>query len=191
MLTLLAQPPSLKAGQTMLVGIVTDNKDPEKLGRVKVKFPTLTEEHSSHWARVVSMGAGENRGFDCLPEINDEVLVAFEHGDIHRPYIIGGVWNGKDKPPTSVDDSVKDGKVRLRTIQTRTGHQIQFVEEDGASNQAGVYIKTKGGQELFMNDSDHSITLNSTKNLTIKATGNIDISAGGVITIKGSLIKLN
>jgi phage protein D/phage baseplate assembly protein gpV len=191
MLTLLAQPPLLKAGQTMLVGIVTDNKDPEKLGRVKVKFPTLTEEHSSHWARVVSMGAGENRGFDCLPEINDEVLVAFEHGDIHRPYIIGGVWNGKDKPPTSVDDSVKDGKVRLRTIQTRTGHQIQFVEEDGASNQVGVYIKTKGGQELFMNDSDHSITLNSTKNLTIKATGNIDISAGGVITIKGSLIKLN
>jgi hypothetical protein len=79
----------------------------------------------------------------------------------------------------------------LRTIQTRTGHQIQFVEEDGASNQVGVYIKTKGGQELFMNDSDHSITLNSTKNLTIKATGDIDISAGGVITIKGSLIKLN
>jgi uncharacterized protein involved in type VI secretion and phage assembly len=190
-LTALPAARSLQPGQTPLVGIVTDNKDPKKLGRVKVKLPTLTEEHTSYWARVVASGAGNGRGFDCLPEINDEVLVAFEHGDIHRPYILGGLWNGKDKPPADVENTVKDGKVRLRTIQTRTGHQIQFVEEDSGGSQAGVYIKTKGGHQLFINDSDSSITLNSTGDLKIKASGNIDISAGGTITLKGSLIKLN
>ena len=70
------------------MGIVTNNKDPEGWGRVKVKFPTLTEEHESNWARVVALGAAKQRGFDCLPEVNDEVLVGFEHGDIHRPYIL-------------------------------------------------------------------------------------------------------
>ncbi|MHC5832550.1 MAG: phage baseplate assembly protein V, partial [Nostoc sp.] len=94
-------------GQTFLVGIVTNNKDPKGLGRVKVQFPTLTEEHTSNWARVVAPGAGNNRGFDCLPEIRDEVLVGFEHGDIHRPYIIGGVWNGEDASPENVNDAIE------------------------------------------------------------------------------------
>ena len=88
LLNLISPSQNLKPAQTFLVGIVTDNKDPKKWGRVKVKFPTLTEDHASNWARVVGIGAGNNRGFDCLPEINDEVLVGFEHGDIHRPYII-------------------------------------------------------------------------------------------------------
>ena len=70
------------------MGNVTNNKDPEGWGRVKVKFPTLTEEHESNWARVVALGAAKQRGFDCLPEVNDEVLVGFEHGDIHRPYFL-------------------------------------------------------------------------------------------------------
>ena len=90
LLTTLAPRTQLQPGQTFLVGIVTDNEDPEGWGRVKVKFPTLTEEHASNWARVVALGAGPNRGIYWLPEINDEVLVAFEHGDIHRPYVIGG-----------------------------------------------------------------------------------------------------
>jgi uncharacterized protein involved in type VI secretion and phage assembly len=206
LMTTLAPKTSIEPGQAFLVGIVTDNKDPKGWGRVKVKFPTLTEDHNSNWARMVSSGAGNQRGFDCLPEINDEVLVAFEHGDIHRPYVIGGVWNGKDAPPEPVGNSVKGGKVRLRTIKTRTGHQIQFVEED----QAGIYVETHGGHKIRLNDSDRSITVSSTGghkillddasgsvtvsstgNLTIKANGNIDINALGVITVRGSLIKLN
>ncbi len=169
------------------MGIVTDNKDPKGWGRVKVKFPTLTEEHTSNWARVVSMGAANQRGFDCLPEVNDEVLVAFEHGDIHRPYVLGGVWNGKDKLPTAIEETVRDGKVRPRTIRTRTGHQIQFIEED----QEGIYIETHGGHKIYLNDSDRSITVSSTGNLTIHADGDIEINATGMITIKGKLIKLN
>ena len=191
LLTMLAAQTHLQPGQTHLVGIVTDNEDPESLGRVKVKFPTLTEDHTSNWARVVGVGAGDGRGFDCLPEINDEVLVAFEHGDIHRPYVIGGVWNGKDAPPNKAKDNVQDGKVRLRTIKTRTGHQIQFVEEDQGSRKAGVYIETKGGHQVYLNDSDRSISISSAGDLKIEAKGSISISAIGEITVKGAMIRLN
>jgi phage protein D len=189
--TTLTPPVRLQPGQTLLVGIVTDNEDPQGWGRVKVKFPTLTEEDSSNWARVVGIGAANGRGFDCLPEIDDEVLVAFEHGDIHRPYIMGGVWNGKDAPPNTVADNVQNGKVRLRSFKTRTGHQIQFVEEDKGSRKAGVYIETKGGHNVQLIDSDKSVSISSTGNLKIEAKGNIDINATGIITVQGKLIKLN
>ncbi|MBD1847224.1 VgrG-related protein [Cyanobacteria bacterium FACHB-63] len=210
LLSMLAPSTHLHPSQTLMVGIVTNNKDPKGWGRVKVRLPTLTEDHESHWARVVSIGAGKDRGFDCLPEVNDEVLVGFEHGDIHRPYVIGGVWNGKDSPPEQIDDSLQGGKVRLRTIKTRTGHTIQFVEEDKGSSKDGVYIQTAGGHQIQLNDSDRSIqiktngghqvklddmgqsiTIKSTLNLKIEAQGNIDINATGIITIKGAMIHLN
>jgi phage protein D len=161
---MLSPQPRLQPGQTLLVGIVTNNKDPKKWSRVRVKFPTLTEEHESDWARVVAIGAGANRGFDCLPEVNDEVLVGFEHGDIHRPFVIGGVWNGKDAPPANVDRSVVDGKVRLRTFKTRTGHILQFVEEDKETSKKGVYLDTVYGHKLYCNDSEKKIELKTSAN---------------------------
>lgn len=157
LLSILSPQPRLQPGQTLLIGIVSNNKDPKKWGRVRVKFPTLTEDHESDWARVVAIGAGANRGFDCLPEVNDEVLVGFEHGDIHRPFVIGGIWNGKDAPPTQVDESVVDGKVRLRTIKTRTGHIWQFVEEDKGASKKGVYLDTVYAHKLHCNDSEKKI----------------------------------
>lgn len=191
-LATIAPPLQLQPGQTFLVGIVTDNEDPEGWGRVKVKFPTLTEDHASNWARVVSIGAGSRRGFDCLPEIDDEVLVAFEHGDIHRPYVLGGVWNGKDDPPNTVQDNVQEGKVRLRTFKTRTGHQFQFIEENqGRSSQKGVRIDTTNGHQIYLNDSDGSISIVSTGDLIIKANGKIEMTAGGEIVVRGSMIRLN
>ena len=204
LLTALSPVNHLQPGQSFLVGIVTDNQDPKGWGRVKVKFPTLTEEHASNWARIVAIGAGSQRGFDCLPEINDEVLVAFEQGDIHRPYVIGGVWNGKDVPPNPVANDVANGKVRLRTFQTRVGHKIQFVEEDKGLSQKGAYIETAGGHKLRINDSQkfveietkggHKLRLDDrmpTPTITLSSTGNIDINAQGIVTITGSLIKLN
>jgi uncharacterized protein involved in type VI secretion and phage assembly len=166
--SMLSSKTHLQPGQTMLVGIVTNNQDPDKLGRVKVKFPTLTEADESNWARVVGVGAGANRGFDCLPEVDDEVLVAFEHGDIHRPYVIGGVWNGTDAPPTVVTDSVVGGKVRLRTFKTRVGHQLQFVEEDKGAVKQGVYLNTIDGHNLQLDDSSKVISLTSTGDITVK-----------------------
>ncbi|MBD2524173.1 VgrG-related protein [Nostoc sp. FACHB-133] len=207
--TTLSPEKRLQPSETLLVGIVTDNKDPEKMGRVKVKFPTLTEDHTSDWARVVAVGAGNNRGFDCLPEVNDEVLVGFEHGDIHRPYVIGGVWNGKDAPPERVSDSVSSG-VRLRTIKTRVGHVLQFVEEDKGSSKTGIRVETKDGHKIYLNDSQScieietkgghkikmddmakSVSVKSTGNMSLDAAGNIDITANGVITVKGAMIRLN
>lgn len=214
LLTTILPQPRLQPGQTLLIGVVTNNKDPKKWGRVRVKFPTLTEKHESDWARVVSLGAGINRGFDCLPEVNDEVLVGFEHGDIHRPFVIGGVWNGKDAPPASVDESVVDGKVRLRTLKTRTGHTLQFVEEDKGDSKKGVYLTTVYGHKLHLQDTQKAIDLKTkeghqvllddqnkkieikTKNgnlcqmddqgrkIQIKGTGAIEVTAPQKITLK-------
>lgn len=208
--SLLSPQAHLKPSQTLIVGVVTDNKDPKGLGRVKVKFPTLTDEHSSNWARVVALGAANNRGFDCLPEVNDEVLVGFEHGDIHRPYIVGGVWNGKDKPPEDVNDTIVNNKVRLRTFRTRTGHTLQFIEEDKGSSKAGIKvqsckghnimlndsdrcieIKTKNGHIIKLNDENNSISIKSTGDLTLEAGGNIKLKASGNITVEGATISLN
>ncbi|MBT9316671.1 VgrG-related protein [Leptothoe spongobia] len=195
LLSVLAPPARPKVGQTLLVGVVADNKDPEGWGRVRVKCPTLTEEHESNWARVVGAGAGSERGFDCLPEIDDEVLVGFEHGDIHRPYILGGVWNGQDAPPEPVDNSVADGKVRLRTFKTRTGHSLQFIEEDKGSSKKGIQVISVYGHEIHLNDSEkvikiktnggHQLTLDDqSKKIEMKSTGTIAIEAPQKIDLK-------
>ncbi|GBO53281.1 hypothetical protein APA_1188 [Pseudanabaena sp. lw0831] len=184
--SMLSSKTHLQPGQTMLVGIVSNNSDPKKWGRVRVKFPTLTEAHESNWARVVGVGAGASRGFDCLPEVNDEVLVAFEHGDIHRPYVIGGVWNGTDAPPALVTDSVAEGKVRLRTFKTRVGHQLQFVEEDKGTKK-GVYLNTIGGHNLRLNDSDQFAELETTGGHKFRADDSskvISLTSTGDITVK-------
>ncbi|MTJ53140.1 VgrG-related protein [Anabaena sp. UHCC 0253] len=164
LLSILSPATHLQPGQTLLVGIVSNNKDPEGLGRVKVKLPTLTEDHESNWARIVGHGIGPDRGNDCLPEINDEVLVGFEHGDIHRPYVLGGVWNGKDKPPEKIDDTVVGGKVRLRTFKTRTGHKMQFVEEAKGAVKAGFEVKTAKGHKININDTEECVTITTNGN---------------------------
>ncbi len=171
----------LQPGQTLLVGLVTNNNDPKGWGRVKVKYPTLSNKDESQWARVVGLGASMNRGFYCLPEINDEVLIGFEHGDIHRPYVIGGVWNGKDKTVETVADTIKNNKVRLRTIKTRTGHTVQFVEEDLRTSKAGIYIKTKDGHHIELNDSQKYIQITTAKKHSIRMDDNL--------TSKGIFIK--
>ena len=165
LLSTIAPKNALSPAQTHLVGVVTDNRDPKGWGRVRVKLPSLSEEHNSYWARMVQAGAGANRGFDCLPEIDDEVLVAFEHGNIHRPYILGGVWNGKDQPPESVNHSVvadgsDAGTVRLRTLKTRVGHTFQLSEEDPNSSDESASKGSKrleSGAELFGKDSADSL----------------------------------
>ncbi|WP_237766162.1 phage baseplate assembly protein V [Arthrospira platensis] len=133
----------------------------------------------------MGIGAGPNRGFYCLPEINDEVLVAFEHGDIHRPYVIGGVWNGQDSPPEPVEETISNrGKVRLRSFTTRSGHKIQFVEEDlSRTSQDGFYIQTSGGHQIRLNDSDRTIEIVTSGHQRIRIddrTRKIDIQTANV-----------
>lgn len=201
LLSLLTPKTHLQPGQTLIVGIVTNNKDPKGWGRVKVRLPTLTEEHESNWARIVALGAGNKRGFDWLPEVEDEVLVGFEHGDIHRPYVIGGVWNGQDKPPEDVNQSVQGGKVRLRTIKTRTGHLIQFADEAQSGANEGITIQTAGGHKIHLNDSDRSIEISTSggqairlddqgQSVTVKAAVNLMLEAQTNITLKAATIQM-
>jgi uncharacterized protein involved in type VI secretion and phage assembly len=136
----------------LVVGIVTNNKCPEKLGRVKVKFPWLHDQLESWWARIAYPMAGKERGYWWIPEIDDEVLVGFEHGDVRFPYIVGGLHNGVDKPPKCDDvtstfggteydygaygtkgrDFNEDGKNDLRFIRSRSGHLLVFDDKNGS-----------------------------------------------------------
>ncbi|MBD2341680.1 phage tail protein [Calothrix sp. FACHB-156] len=169
----------------MTIGIVTNNKDPDGLGRVKVKFPWLSEQDESNWARIVTPMAGADRGLYFLPEVNDEVLVAFEHGDVAFPYILGALWNGKDQPP----GNNKDGKNNQRVIKSRSGHTIILDDTDG---QEQIIIRDKTGKnEIAIDSKNNAMTIKVEKNLTIEAKGNISLkSSGGDVEINAKNFKV-
>jgi uncharacterized protein involved in type VI secretion and phage assembly len=185
-----------------VVAIVTDNKDPTKLGRVKIKVPVLSEADTSWWAPIVMMGAGKNRGWFFIPEVDDEVLVLFEQGDINRPLVVGALWGGKDKPP----DKNGGGNPR-RMIKSREGSKITFDDEqeklifedgkgkgritfDAKANK--MIIESLNGDVCFQAPTG-DVTIVA-KEMELKATSNVEIHAGSAmawgtdakVTIKGS-----
>lgn len=173
------------AGQLMrglAVAIVTDNADPEDLGRVKVRFPTLDEQHESDWVRVAQLGAGPDSGFVVLPEVNDEVIVGFESGDIRRPYVLGGLWNGQDRPPLG-DGLFSDGRVLRRGFVSRAGHRLVFFDDDSRSG-IGL-VSADDSIRIGMRQSDSELTINSDGSATITA-GQISIEASGDLSIRAS-----
>ena len=139
-----------QAGQIpgVVVGIVTDNKDPEKLGRVKINFPWRGDETQSNWARVATFMAGKERGSFFLPEVHDEVLVAFDRGEVNHPYVIGSLWNGEDKPP----ETNEDGKNNIRKITSRSGHEIIF-SDDSEGKKESLEIHTNAGHKILLDDA--------------------------------------
>lgn len=195
------------------IGIVTKNKDDSGLGRVKVRFPWRENNQESYWARIAAPMAGSGRGTYFLPEVDDEVLVAFEREDIGHPYIIGALWNGKDKPPA--DNT--DGANNIRKIKSRSGHELIF---DDKTNCEKVEIHTKAGHKLVLDDtmgsqkieitdkggsnsividlitksiaikSDVAIDITS-KKINIKADAMMTIDGGGMLTLTGGVIKIN
>lgn len=186
------------------IAIVTNNKDPDGLGRVKVKFPWLSVEHESDWARIAVAGGGSSRGMEYLPEVNDEVLVAFELGDIQCPYIIGGLWNGKDKPPLPNSEIVQGGQVQKRVIYSRTGHKI--IIDDNAQG-GGITIQDKSDNFIQLDTSTNKLTVQVAGNIEMTAKGdiklkangkveiesgmNVRVQAGSTVDVKGSMINLN
>jgi len=149
------------------IGLVTNNKDPDGLGRIKVKFPWLSQTEESYWARVLSPMAGNDRGIYFLPEVDDEVLVAFEQGNMSLPYILGALWNGKDKPPFQNND----GKNNLRAIKSRSGHQIILDDTEGEEK---ITIQDKTGKnKIIINSKDNQMDIKVEKDLTIEAKGKI------------------
>lgn len=193
----------------VVVGIVTNNKDTEKLGRVKVKIPRLSGEDESNWARVISFMAGKERGAFFLPEVDDEVLVAFEYGDINMPYVIGSLWNGKDVPP----ENNSDGKNNIRVIRSRSGHVITLDDSDG-SEQIKIMDKTeknmiiidaknnkisiKSDKDIELSAPNGKVTIEamdletkSTASTKIEATSGVDVKASGNLNIKGAMVNIN
>jgi uncharacterized protein involved in type VI secretion and phage assembly len=138
--------------QGVVVGIVKSVEDPQNLGRVQVHFPWLSDDNSSQWARVATLMAGSKRGSWFMPEVDDEVLISFEHGDVQHPYIIGFVWNGRDKPPNDGIDT------KVRRLRTVSGHVIEF---DDRAGQERIFIKTKAGHLIEMKDTPGSIHINT------------------------------
>jgi len=173
-------------------GLVTDNHDPEGRARVKLKFPWLAKDTESDWAKVVSFMAGKNRGAVFLPEVGDEVLVAFEHGDIHHPYVLGGLWNSEDSAP----ETNTSGKNNIRKIKSRSGHEIILDDSQGAEK---IEIHDKTGKNIVIIDSvKGEISLESQMKLKLKSqvieieSGmQMKITAGAVMEIKGALVKIN
>lgn len=184
--------------QGVVVAIVTNNNDPQGQGRVKLKFPWLDDQQESFWARLAAPGAGKERGLYLLPEVNDEVLVAFEHGDISRPYVVGGLWNGRDAPPAT---ALAGNEVQTRILKTRLGHMIELKDEAGSGGV--ITLKTKSGHTLAISDSDRAVTIRSQagnevaisdsgRSVSISSQGSISLeSPGGKLIISESGVELS
>ncbi|AZI44508.1 hypothetical protein EHF33_16470 (plasmid) [Deinococcus psychrotolerans] len=180
-----------------VIGIVTNNDDPKDQGRVKIKFPWLSEKHESDWARIAVPGGGNKRGMAWIPEVNDEVLCGFEMGDMHHPYVIGGLWNGLDLPPEKTKQLVKGGKTIHRVHYTRKGHKIIL---DDSDDTPGIIVEDMNGNVIHIDSKKNKLTITmkgdisieSKGKMNLKAQSGIDIDGGlGVVNVKGSLIKLN
>jgi uncharacterized protein involved in type VI secretion and phage assembly len=160
----------------VVLGIVTNNNDPDSLGRVKVRFPWLSSSTESHWARVATPMAGKGRGLYFLPEVDDEVLVLFERGDVRFPFVIGALWNGKDKAPAGNGD----GKNALRVIKSRSGHMIRFDDSDKA--QKIEIIDASSGNRIVIDTSTDTVTITADKDIVLEAPrGDIRLNARQVL----------
>jgi uncharacterized protein involved in type VI secretion and phage assembly len=192
----------------VVTGIVNSLDDPEGLGRLQLIFPWMADgEPQSNWARIAVPMAGPERGMQFMPEVGDEVLVAFEQGELRVPYVVGYLWNGQDAPPR--EESAQ------RAIQTVSGHVLEFDDTDGSEKISLLFkgdkpsiildektatVETAGGHVVKLDDdagitlsfqgSDPTVTLETGK-LTLSASGStVELSASGV-KISGTLIELN
>lgn len=219
----------------VLVGIVTNNEDPEKLSRVKLKLPLIDDERETDWVRIATLMAGKDRGSLFIPEVGDEVLVAFHMGDVREPFVIGMLWNKDQAGPSMADknnirkitsregheiifgDDPQDGKI---TVKTKKGQLLELsdkedtvtLKEQSGSNSIQIKgssaneITVKSGPSTIKLDSKGQVTIESSTGLTlksakmdleasgmmnIKAGANLSIKSDGILTINGSIVKIN
>jgi uncharacterized protein involved in type VI secretion and phage assembly len=197
----------------VVIGQVTDNNDPDGLGRVKVKLPWLSDNYESDWCRMSQLGAGPDSGAVWLPEVNDEVLLAFEFGDVRRPHVVGSLYNGQDKPRLG-DGLFDSGKVKRRGFVSRAGHRLVFLDDssqlgialvsaDGSCRvaldqtngeirvhcQGKITIETDQGDITVKSGGD--LSLSAQGSLELKANAGINIETSGSVALKGSTIGLN
>lgn len=181
---------------------VSDIRDTKGQGRIKVKLPWAPDADGGFevWARLCVPMAGNDRGTWLIPDVGDEVLVAFEAGDPRRPIVIGSLWNGSDAPPETMDGAGNNYK---KVIRSRNGVQITLDDTDG---QETLLIETPGGQKLTLKDGAASVELvdsngNSVKldaaGITLQASAKVKISAGtiemsaGMLTVDAGMSKFS
>ena len=182
-----------RAPAGVVIGQVSDNNDPEKLGRVKVTLPWLSDDYVSAWARTVHAGAGKDRGTLILPEVGDEVLVIFEQGDLRRPYILGGLYNGVDQPDSKGIEPIDSGSgaVNRRSIVSRKGHRIDLLDQDGRHE--GITLASGDGKlSVTVDATSTTITVHADGTVKIEGSQGITIdSAGAKLELKGGEISVN
>ncbi|HEX4214929.1 MAG TPA: VgrG-related protein [Candidatus Dormibacteraeota bacterium] len=173
----------------VVVGLVTNNADPDGMGRVKLKFPWLSDSYESDWARMTQLAAGPDSGACFLPEVNDEVLVAFEFGDVRRPVVVGGLHNGKDKPRLG-DGLFDNGSVKRRGLVSRRGHRVVLFDDPGKS---GIALITSGGSiRVSLNETTNQIHLYCQGKIVLEAQGDLTLSSQQNITLQAqSQLKLS
>lgn len=166
---------------------VVDNADPNQQGRVKVRHTWMQadeEQTYEAWARLATLMAGDNRGSWFIPDVDDEVLVAFEGGDPRLPYVVGALWNGQDTPP----DSVVDGNNR-KTLQSRSGLRITL---DDSSGQENLAVVTPGGQTLVLKDGPGAVEIeDSNGNRVVMEPLSITVTASVKLTVQAPVVEVS
>lgn len=175
--------------------IVSDIKDPDGQGRVKIQLPWSPDSNDEMesdekayevWARLATVMAGANRGSWLIPDVDDEVLVSFEAGDTRRPYVIGSLWNGRDAPPESMDGS---GQNDIKTLRSRNGVIITLDDTDG---QEKLILKTPAGQQVVLKDGPGAVEVQDSNGNSVKLeTSGITVNASAMVTINGSMVKIS
>jgi uncharacterized protein involved in type VI secretion and phage assembly len=169
----------------VVIGLVTNVNDPHKNGHIKVHFPWLDDQHESDWVRIATTMSGNGRGTFFMPEVNDEVLIAFEHGDVQFPYVIGFLWNGKDAAPET--------DVNKRTIKSKTGHTVMLDDSNGG---AKIVVKSSGGHQVVLDDTSagQTITVQTSGGQAVildDKDGSIELRGGGrKIAMRGGIVQV-
>lgn len=167
--------------------LVSDLVDPDGRGRIKVKFPSFGGDGSTvtAWATLLSPYADKDQGLEILPEVDSQVVVGFEAGDPHRPYIVGACWNGKASLPEDAQSANN-----LRTLKTRSGSMLQFDDTQGA---AKVTIKMESGHQLVLDDAAQSITVTHSNGCKIEMNiaGQVSITANSTVEVTASTVNVH
>lgn len=165
---------------SVVPAVVTKNDDEAKLGRVKVRFPWMDARQESDWLQVAAPGAGRQRGFYFVPEVDDLVLVAFAFGRIDRAYVIGSLWTRPDRPPAA--------ERHKRTLKSVTGHVITLDDTENAESIS--IIDKSGANKIVLDARNNTVTIESGGDLMIKAAGRLELSSDSDVSIRGANITI-
>jgi phage protein D len=197
LLELIRQPEERDWSASLVVGLVTNNNDPEEMGRVRVKYPSLSDNEESAWAPVVTPSTGNARGLLMLPQPNEEVIVGFEHGDARRPIVIGSVFNGRDKPGADLYQN-RDGSFAM--LSNEKAHMHTKKDFEIKSDQNMVVEITKDEKVKVGGNAEHNSTGNNKmkaqqftveagSSMTVKGV-NVTVEASGPLTLKGATVDI-